>query len=132
MEELEQEERASTPKNFIDKRRRFLIANRIQQLRKQQGISQGELADMAGVSRSLIGLIEIGRHKPSLECVIHLSIALGCSMDYLVGKVAEEEDTPDGKMLKAFHDLAPDKQEFFSFMLDKYTKHFPAAPAAGQ
>ena len=50
----------------------------LKELRWRAGrISQGELAELAGVSRVTISNIETGRHKISIEVAKKLAAALG-------------------------------------------------------
>ncbi|MFA9380687.1 MAG: helix-turn-helix transcriptional regulator [Acetanaerobacterium sp.] len=42
------------------------MKNRLEELRKQRGIRQEELADLLGVSRQTIGSLENGRYNPSI------------------------------------------------------------------
>ncbi len=44
--------------------------------RIKKGISQEELADMAGVARSTMGIIERGEKSPSLQTVAKIANAL--------------------------------------------------------
>jgi putative transcriptional regulator len=42
------------------------LKNRLEEIRKQQGIKQEELADILEVSRQTIGSLENGRYNPSI------------------------------------------------------------------
>ncbi|OCM99955.1 transcriptional regulator [Clostridium sp. W14A] len=42
------------------------MKNRLEQIRKQYGISQEQLADVLEVSRQTIGSLENGRYNPSI------------------------------------------------------------------
>ena len=42
------------------------MKNRLEEIRKQQGITQEELADALSVSRQTIGSLENGRYNPSI------------------------------------------------------------------
>ena len=44
----------------------FALRNRLEELRKERGINQEELADALKVSRQTIGSIENGRYNPSI------------------------------------------------------------------
>lgn len=60
------------------------LGSRIQALRKQQGLSQEELADRLGLSRQAIGKWESGSSMPSIDNLIELSSILQTSVDYLL------------------------------------------------
>jgi DNA-binding protein len=42
------------------------VKNRLEQIRKEKGITQEELADALEVSRQTIGSLENGRYNPSI------------------------------------------------------------------
>ncbi|MCD7918790.1 MAG: helix-turn-helix domain-containing protein [Clostridiales bacterium] len=60
------------------------LADRIQTLRKEKGISQEELAEQAGVSRQAVSKWESGQSTPELEKLILLSDYFGVTTDYLL------------------------------------------------
>ena len=60
--------------------------NRIKNLREELNITQQELADKLNCSKSVIGLYENDRRKPSLEVLLKLSEIFNCSIDYILGK----------------------------------------------
>ena len=60
------------------------IANRIQQLRKQKGFSQEELADKVGVSRQAVSKWESEQSTPDLEKIIAMSELFEVTMDYIL------------------------------------------------
>lgn len=47
-------------------RRRMHLNNRLEEIRKQRGITQEDLADALEVSRQTIGSLENGRYNPSI------------------------------------------------------------------
>lgn len=49
------------------------MKNRIEELRKQKGIKQEELADKLEVSRQTIGSLENGRYNPSIILAIKIA-----------------------------------------------------------
>jgi len=61
------------------------IDDRFRLARLARGLSQGALADMAGVTRQSISGIESGRWSPSLEVALALAGALGTSVEELFG-----------------------------------------------
>ena len=60
------------------------IADRIQRLRKNRGISQEELADKIGVSRQAVSKWESEQSLPDIEKIILLSNYFDVSTDYLL------------------------------------------------
>lgn len=53
------------------------IGKRVRELRKEQGISQEELARMAKIDRSYLGAIERGERNVSVLTLEKVAIALG-------------------------------------------------------
>lgn len=68
------------------------MADRIQKLRKEKGISQEELAQNLGVSRQAVSKWESGQSLPDLDKVIGMSDFLDVSTDYLL-KGTEPSET---------------------------------------
>ena len=60
------------------------IADRIQYLRKQRGLSQEELADMVGVSRQSVSKWESEQSIPDLEKIITMSDIFEVTTDYIL------------------------------------------------
>ncbi len=60
------------------------ISERIQHLRKIQGISQEELADKVGVSRQAVSKWESGQSIPDMDKIILLSDYFEVTTDYLL------------------------------------------------
>ncbi len=57
---------------------------KIQMLRKQNDITQEELAAILGISRSYMGYIEQGRYHPSLKLLIKISESLKIELSDLL------------------------------------------------
>src|SRR5262245_47588174 len=64
--------------------------NRVKQSRQQRGWSQDHLATAAGVSRSAVSAIEIGRLVPSVAAALALARALDCTVEDLFGGTGDE------------------------------------------
>ena len=54
----------------------LILRNRLKEIRKEQRLSQGELAKMVGVSRNTISSIETGQFSPTGKLALELCIAL--------------------------------------------------------
>ena len=57
--------------------------NRLKLARIEQGLTQAELAERAGVTRQTIGLIEAGGYNPTLNLCLQLARITGKSLDEL-------------------------------------------------
>ena len=61
-----------------------LIGKRIQEVRKQQEMTQAELAALTDMSDSYISYIETAKKQASLESLVRISKALGITVDELL------------------------------------------------
>lgn len=59
------------------------MKNQIRDLRREQGLSQEELARRCGVSRQTINAIENNKYDPTLSLAFSLARALGTTVDGL-------------------------------------------------
>lgn len=66
------------------------FGKRLRLIRKEHDLTQQELADKAGLSRSSINTWESSRSLPLPDGLCALADALECSTDYLLGR--EQED----------------------------------------
>ena len=55
-------------------------------LRKAAHLTQQQLADKSGISRVTLARIETGACNPSLDSLRALALALGCTIDQLLGE----------------------------------------------
>ncbi len=62
------------------------LADRLQNMRLEHGLSQREVSSRIGVSPSVISGYETGERTPSAEVLLSLSYLYKCSTDYLLGK----------------------------------------------
>ena len=62
------------------------IGEHIMIIRKQKGLSQGQLGKKIGTSGDIIGRYERGVISPSIDVIIKISSILEVSIDFLVGK----------------------------------------------
>ncbi|MHB9093508.1 MAG: helix-turn-helix transcriptional regulator [Eubacteriales bacterium] len=57
------------------------MKNKIKLARVEKGLTQEELADLVGVTRQTIGLIEAGKYNPTVKLCLLLGKSLGKSLD---------------------------------------------------
>jgi len=70
--------------------------NKVRELRTRKGLSQGELAAAAGVSRQTINSIETGRYTPSLPLAFALARFFGRTIEEVFeADEAHEADEAD-------------------------------------
>ncbi len=65
------------------------MKNRLEELRKQRGIRQEDLAEVLGVSRQTIGSLENGRYNPSILLAYKISRYFKCTIEDIF--IYEEE-----------------------------------------
>jgi transcriptional regulator with XRE-family HTH domain len=71
-----------------------MLGARIAALRRNQGLSQAELAHRLGISPSAVGMYEQGRREPSVELLVALATEFQVSTDYLLtGKPGPGEES---------------------------------------
>ena len=73
--------------------------NKIKDLRKRQGLSQKDLADMLGVSQNAVSQYESGKRVPSLDMLVKIANILSVSADYLLERGTTNEQ-PFGRQIK--------------------------------
>ena len=66
-----------------------MIGERLQELRKDKGVSQAELAQLLGVSNNTISSYECNRSDPDDNLKIIIAKYFDISMDYLLGLTDE-------------------------------------------
>lgn len=99
------------------------LGNRIAQLRKEQDITQVQLAELLGVSQQTITAYEVGRRRIQVSALPVIARALHVSIEELIG----EESRRGGKrgpasrlqqQLEQVSQLPKAQQKFVSQMLD--------------
>lgn len=61
------------------------LSERIKFLRQNANLTQNQLADRIGVSKSLISAYELGNRLPSYDNLIKIATIFKVSTDYLLG-----------------------------------------------
>ncbi len=67
------------------------VANRIEELRTQAGLSRQELADQVGVHYQTIGYIERGEYSPSLVLALRIASVLEARVEEIFWLDEEEQ-----------------------------------------
>jgi transcriptional regulator with XRE-family HTH domain len=61
------------------------VSEKLVELRKNQGLTQNQLSEMAGIDRKTINRIENGHFSPSVDTLTRLALALQVSIGDLLG-----------------------------------------------
>ncbi len=67
------------------------VCHKIRELRIRKGFTQLQLAQLLGISKSVVSSYENAVHLPPYDILIKLSSVFGVSCDYLLG--VESQDT---------------------------------------
>jgi transcriptional regulator with XRE-family HTH domain len=89
---------------------------RLKKLRNEKGVTQQELGDYLGVSRSTVAGYETGKRKPEYDTLHKLANYFNVSIDYLLGNT--DERSPADKIKKAISD-DPELLEFWEELKDR-------------
>ncbi len=65
----------------------MMISARINELRKENNLTQKQLAEKVGCNQSMIARWEKGECEPTAGAILKLAEVFGCSTDYLLGKL---------------------------------------------
>lgn len=63
---------------------------KLRELRKQNHLTQKQLAELIGVQNSIISFYEVGERIPSPDVIVKLAMVLHVSADYLLGLEKQE------------------------------------------
>src|SRR5215510_10807393 len=74
------------------------FSNHLKTLRTQKGLSQGELAARAGITRQAVSSIESNLYLPTTGVALHLASVLACRVEDLFSLAAAEEIV-EGKLI---------------------------------
>lgn len=62
-----------------------MFAQRLKQLRGENGITQVQLAEQLGVSKGTVAMWEIGKREPNFDTLVQLSDIFDRRTDYILG-----------------------------------------------
>ena len=109
------------------------IGNRVRRARTSRGMTLQEIAQVSGLSPSMLSLVERGRASPSIGSLIVIANALGVPMSELVSMpepqqdriVVHSEDAPIVETAKHVvrRLLREDRQRGISIALNEYEPH---------
>jgi transcriptional regulator with XRE-family HTH domain len=72
------------------------LGDKIKDVRKKRGFSQGELAEKVGISAVHMNRLEKGKFQPSIQVISKIAEVLEVSVDYLLNE--ESEALPEIKI----------------------------------
>lgn len=78
------------------------IGNRIRELRKERGLTQEQLAELAEISVDFLSLVETGRNSMKAQILAKIATSLNISSDYILfGNAPYKENVKLNSMLSA-------------------------------
>lgn len=99
-----------------------ILGRRISDLRKRQGFTQAQLADMINVKQYVVASYETGRRRPSAALIPELARIFGTSVEELIG--LEQDRRKPGptprlqQQIEQLQRLPKAKQKFVSEFLE--------------
>lgn len=101
-----------------------IVGNNIKKYRVQNGLTQEDFSELAGISLSFCAAIETARKTPSAYTLRTMADRLHVTVDYFV--YCEPNDTNISSVSKQLSDKDPNFIEFierFIFLCDKFLPH---------
>ena len=100
----------------------MMLAENLQILRKQNGLSQEELAEKCQVSRQAIAKWESGESVPTIEKLIYLAGLYEVTLDELVGRIVIDKYAKAMEYIKEFvaDDIPTDDEDDISAIVARY------------
>jgi transcriptional regulator with XRE-family HTH domain len=94
------------------------LGKRIQELRKQNNISQNELADKINISKAQMSRYEVKGVQPPADILNKIADALGTSVDFLInGNTTEKAQSTlkDADLIRQFKEIEglPDNEKHY-------------------
>ena len=63
----------------------YKLGERLKELRKQQGLTQVQVAERLGLSKAVISSYEVASRHPSYDILIKMAALYGVTTDHLLG-----------------------------------------------
>ena len=63
----------------------YKLGERLKELRKQQGLTQVQVAERLGLSKAVLSSYEVASRHPSYDILIKMAALYGVTTDYLLG-----------------------------------------------
>lgn len=108
-----------------EKQMRAMIARRIKEIRLTKNMTQYDLVkalaetDNKDIKQPTISQYEAGNIKVDLFTLMAICMALGCSLDYLIGRdVLGDKNSRSGRLLNSFSSMNEDEQEIVIKMIE--------------
>lgn len=101
-----------------------IIGTNIRKERKRQLLTIEALAEKAGITENFLGKIERGEGTASLETMDNIACALGVSIDFLKGNIAQSKEHNYIISLIEINNLSDKNKEQFIDFISTNIKYF--------
>lgn len=106
------------------------IGSKIIQLRKKHNLSQSQLAQKIGISRTIVGNYERNSNSPSIEILLKMAKVFNVSVDFIIGE--SQLSSYDKEILKRIEDieeLDEETRKNLFFLIDNVIQNFKTKQA---
>lgn len=106
------------------------IGNRIILLRKQNNLSQSDIAQKVGASPTIIGNYERNTNTPSIEMMIKIAKVYNVSVDYIIGEgKISNYDKEELKHIEDIENLDAETKKSLFFLIDNEIQNYKTKQA---
>lgn len=90
-----------------------MIGKKLQQLRKKKNLTQEDLSEKLGISRSSLSLYEIDKREPDGETLVRIADYFDVSLDHLFGRalLTKDENNITQSYLENINTLSENEHE---------------------
>ena len=107
----------------------FDTGTRIRDLRKEAGMSQDQLAELASLNRVTIAKYESGKVEPGAQALSRIADALDVTVDQLLGRSDIKQEPDDSMALREQLRRDPNTRALFDAARKATPEHIRAAVA---
>ena len=95
-----------------------VFGKRLRELRKENGYTIEQFADMVGISKSTLGYYENDKRMPDIEILARISNVLNVNADYLIGRTNTTAQKGKMKTVCDFTGLSDQAAEYLSELVE--------------
>lgn len=96
------------------------LGSKIVELRKKKDLSREDLGKLVGTSGAVIGRYERQEITPSVEIANKIALALGVSLDFLVGNVELELNDTLMEKVKEVNKMSDKDKDYVFTLIDAF------------
>ena len=96
-----------------------VFGKRLKELRKSNGYTIEQFADMVGISKSTLGYYENDKRMPDIEILARIADTLNVNADYLIGRTNTTAQKGKMKTVCEFTGLSDNAAEFLAQLVKK-------------